>query len=185
MNREISRQLIHAFAGTIIIASVALLGRELSLLLAALIFFIGLMLSMLVRVGVKADMLESLLKKVQRDYEKHFTGFGALMFFLGMVLLLFFFQRMEVIIGALVVSVYGDAASTLVGKAVGKHKIVGNYTLEGTLGGIIFSFALLSFLFPLHIALIVSVAGMLAELLPIDDNLSIPIVAGTVLSLLL
>ena len=92
MNREISRQLIHAFAGTIIIASVALLGRELSLLLAALIFFIGLMLSMLVRVGVKADMLESLLKKVQRDYEKHFPGFGALMFFLGMVLLLFFFQ---------------------------------------------------------------------------------------------
>ena len=56
--------------------------------------------------------------------------------------------------------------------------------MEGTVGGIIVATIPLLLLFPIHISLITATLGMLAELLPIDDNIGIPHIAATVLTVL-
>jgi len=185
MTVEIRRQIAHAVLGTIVLVILITFGIQFSLLLSGLVFFIFLVGSMLIRLGLKISIIEFILSKFQRNYEKNIPLFGVLTFFLGMTLLLFFFPRMEIVLGALIVGVYGDAASALVGKTIGKHRYIKYYSVEGTLGGIIVSFALLSIIFSWVIALIAAVIGMIAELLPIDDNISIPIVTAIVLTLLL
>jgi dolichol kinase len=88
-------------------------------------------------------------------------------------------------VGALCVAVYGDAASTVFGLGLGKLRTVGKKTIEGTLGGVLASVVFLGFLFEWWVALAAAVAGMLAELLPLDDSFTIPIVSAIALTLLL
>ena len=57
--------------------------------------------------------------------------------------------------------------------------------MEGTVGGIVVATIPLLLLFPIHVSLITATLGMLAELLPIDDNIGIPHIAAAVLTLLL
>lgn len=82
-----------------------------------------------------------------------------------------------------------DSASALVGKAFGKTKLFGGAkSLEGSLGGLAVGFAaaLACGVRP-GAALAAALAGSLAELLPttplVNDNLTIPAVAATVLVL--
>jgi len=82
------------------------------------------------------------------------------------------------------VAVFGDAASTVFGLKFGKHKIAGKKTLEGTLGGIAASAFFLLFIFQWPVALAAATIGMIAELLPFDDNFTIPIAVGIMLAIL-
>ncbi|MFH1586688.1 MAG: hypothetical protein ABID38_02435 [Candidatus Diapherotrites archaeon] len=182
---ELRRQLIHVIAGSAVIWFVLFLGRTNALLLASLIFLIGLIISILLKWGYKIPIASDLVKVAGREKEKSFPAIGALMFFSGIILTMAFFQDLNVIIGALVVAVYGDGASTLIGKAIGKIKTIGGLTLEGTIGGMIVSFLLLAGIFDLVPALWAAIFGMASEMLPIDDNVSIPIVAAIVLTILL
>lgn len=185
MYDEIKRQLVHAFFGTVLILLIIYFGRIITLEIACLAFSTGIVLSVLVKRGVKLPVIDYFVEKCGRKQEKHFPGYGAIIFFLGMIIILFFFQDLNVIIGAMVVAVYGDAASTIMGKSFGRYSIVKPYTIEGTVAGIIVSFAtLVLFLNPLS-AFVTALIGMSAEMLPIDDNLSIPIVSAVVLTLLI
>ncbi len=182
---ELRRQLIHVVAGSTVIWCVLFLGRINALLLASLIFLLGLIISILLKWGYKIPIASDLVKVAGRDKEKQFPAIGALMFFSGIILTMAFFQDMGVILGALIVAVYGDGASTLIGKAIGSIKTIGGLTLEGTVGGMIVSYLLLTGIFNLVPALGAAIFGMLSEMLPIDDNLSIPIVTAIVLSILI
>ncbi len=185
MANEIRRQFIHLFFGSIIILLVALLGRFNALLLSSILFFSGLLTSYLIKKGIKIPLINLIIPTVERQHEIRMPGYGALLFLLGLILLLFFFPNEKIVIGALIVAVYGDAFSTIVGVTVGRTKTISPYTLEGTIGGIVASFFLLVPLFPAHIAFITAFIGMLAEIMPINDNLSIPIISAIVLTLLL
>lgn len=185
MKAENRRQFFHFLFGSGIIALVATKGIEASLLVISLAFLAGLAISYAIKKGVKIPLLLGFVKKVERDYEKKLPGKGALLFFLGAIAtMLLFRQQPLVILGALVVAVYGDAASTVFGLRFGKHRIAGKKTLEGSLGGIAASLFFLLFLFQWPIALAAATIGMLAELLPFDDNFTIPIAAGVILSIL-
>jgi dolichol kinase len=181
---EMRRQIFHAIIGSIAIAVVLYAGRINAMLFTGIVFLIGCLISLLIMKEARLPIISSALKYFGRENEKCLPGKGALMFALGLFLLLMLFQRIEIIIGAMVVAVYGDAASTFVGKSIGRIKIWQEYTLEGTLGGIAVSALLLMFLFPIHVAILGAAIGMLAELLPIDDNISIPLVAATALTVL-
>ena len=186
MNKDVEmrRQVFHAVIGSIAIAVFLYAGRTNAMLFTGIIFLIGCLISLLIMREAKLPIISSALKYFGRENEKHLPGKGALMFALGLFLLLMLFQRTEIIIGAMVVAVYGDAASTFAGKSIGRIRIWQEYTLEGTLGGIAVSALLLMFLFPVYVAIAGAVVGMLAELLPIDDNISIPLVAATAITLL-
>ena len=184
MPNEIRRQFIHLFFGSIIILLIALLGRFNALLLCSIGFLFGFFLSYLIKKWQKMPLIH-FISHVERPNEVKIPGYGALLFVLGLILTLFFFPNEKIILGALIVAVYGDAFSTIVGVTIGRIKTISPYTLEGTVGGIIASFVLLVPFFHPQIAFITACVGMLAELLPINDNLSIPIVSAIVLTLLL
>jgi len=185
MKTEIRRQIFHVIVGTAAILFLLYFGRLNAMILFGILFLLGLIVSLLVRKGFKIPVIEHALKYFGREKEHALPGKGALMFALGIFLVSMLFQRTEIIVGALMVATYGDAASAIVGKSIGKTKIWENYTLEGTVGGIVVATIPLLLLFPIHVSLITATLGMLAELLPIDDNIGIPHIAAAVLTLLL
>jgi len=84
-----------------------------------------------------------------------------------------------------------DCLSTLGGRLIGKHRIVGNKTIEGSLVFLVSAFLMaLIFINPV-LALIGSATAMFAELVPgislfrkssiVDDNLLIPLIASVAL----
>ena len=184
MKAEFRRQFIHFLFGSFFIALVAVLGIPGSLFILCIAFLAGLVFSYAIKKGAKIPVLTHIVQRVERDYEKHLPGKGALLFFLAAIITIPLFQRQEIVLGALCAVVYGDSASTVFGKKFGRHIIAGKRTWEGTTAGFLAALFFLSFLFPLQIAIATALIGMLAELLPFDDNFTIPIVTGLVLLLL-
>ncbi len=185
MKVELRRQFVHLLFGSAFVALVAVLDVEKTLLITSAAFVVGLLLSYAIKKGVKIPLIQQVMERVERDYEKKLPGKGALLFFLGAIVTMLLFQQQRIVLAALCVAIYGDAASTVFGIRLGKHRIAGKKTLEGTLGGILASFFFLSFIFHWQLALIAAVVGMLAELLPVDDNFTIPIAVGLTLSILI
>jgi len=185
---ELKRQLIHLFAGLAAIAIVLLIGALNSLFVFAGVFFIGLVISDLIKRGCNIPFCREIVRHVQREHEKHLPGKGALVLALAIVVLLalnvIYFQNEKIIIGALVVLAVGDSVAPIVGMKFGKLKI-GKRSVEGTIAGIIASFLVLSFLFAPQTAFIAATFGMLAEFLPTDDNFAIPVVSAFALKLLI
>ena len=184
MKTEARRQFIHFLFGSFFIALIAVIGVAQGFFVIAACFGIGLLVSVLLKRGIRIPLLLHIVQRVERDYEKHLPGKGALLFFLAAIITIVLFREKAIVLGALGVAVYGDAASTVFGLRFGKHKIAMKKTLEGTIGGIAASLFFLSFLFQWSIALAAAVIGMLAELLPFDDNFTIPITSGIVLTIL-
>jgi len=183
--KEILRKLIHILFGTIIICLVAFFGVERVLPLIVFCFIAGAIISVLISKHSYVPLFSEIVRNVERHYEDKLPGQGALLFFLGTIITMAVFRDFQVVFGALIVLVYGDGFSSLIGQSIGRTRIVGNYTLEGTLFGMLVPAFLLSFFFPMHVAILASVIGMLAEFLPVEDNLTIPIATGLVLSFLL
>tara|TARA_Y100000310_G_scaffold335413_1_gene417410 strand:+ start:356 stop:853 length:498 start_codon:yes stop_codon:yes gene_type:complete len=164
---------------------VAILGVQRALIITAVLFFFGVIASYLLRRGIILPGLFHMVGLVEREHEKELPGKGALIFFLGAIFLMLIFKEQLIVIGALCVAVYGDAASTLFGLRFGKHRIAGKKTIEGVLGGILVSLLFLGVLFEPWIALVTAITGMVSELLPFDDSFTIPLTAAIVLTLLL
>ena len=185
MRQEIQRQSLHVIFGSCFIALAVVFDLWIAhtILIAGL--GIGMIASYLIIKGVRLPGLEPIVNRAQREHEKEIPGKGALMLFFGAVVLMALFWDKAIVVGALGVAVYGDAASTLFGIKFGNHRLVGKKTVEGTLGGILVSLLFLGLLFEWWVALIAAIAGMAAELLPFDDSLTMPIAVAIALTLLL
>ena len=78
----------------------------------------------------------------------------------------------------------GDSVAAIVGERFGHRRIVRRKTVEGFAAGLTAAFIFASFLVPPFIALLGAVGGMIMELLDVpDDNLTMPIVAGALMTL--
>jgi dolichol kinase len=181
---ELRRQFIHFLVGNIFLALVLLLGvfRTFEITVACLL--LGLIISMLIKTGYKIPLFYQIVQKVEREHEKEWPGQGAILFFISAIIVMLVFQSQLIVLGALAALIYGDSASTVFGIKFGKHKLIGKRTVEGTVAGILAMLPILIVLFPIQVAVITAIIAMAAELLPINDNFTIPIAAAIVLKAL-
>jgi dolichol kinase len=180
---EITRQSIHFLLGIFYLILLFTLPLEICSSLIGGIALLGLSFSlMLSKQLIKFKPLLWVIKKLSRAGELAKAGEPALWFTLGTALVILLFPSREIAIGALIVLTFGDSISTIVGRIWGRTIIRGWRTLEGSAAGVIFAAIALSFIFPIHIALIASAVGMMGEFLPFEDNVTIPLLAALALS---
>lgn len=178
--------MLHLLFGCITILILVNFGIMFSLLFSSLGLLIGSIVSFLLKQGKRFPVIDFFLEQAEREQEKHFPGKGAITLFIGKILThIIFFDNPTIVLGALIVLVFGDFTSTLAGKLFGKYKLIGKRTLEGSSAGFIVSFIYLSLIFEIPIAFLTAMIGMLAEFIPFEDNITIPLISGLVLSLLL
>ncbi len=155
------------------------------------------MLSIITIMFVTVDFLRSRVEGIKELFELFFSSMlrkheldgkmtGATWVLIGSTLTVYLFEKDIAILALLFMSV-GDTVAALVGQQFGKIKI-GDKTIEG-FAGAFFSCLAISYFFP-TLTWINRLAGSLSagliELSPIsiDDNLKIPIVSGTVMTLI-
>jgi dolichol kinase len=104
-------------------------------------------------------------------------------------LLFFFGNDLRLVLAALSITVFADTAAALIGKKFGKCRITKRKSLEGTSAFFIAALVCIIYFYPpnhANLAFIIGTAiiASLAELLPINDNVDVPIITGIALRLL-
>ena len=178
------RQFLHLLFGTVFIALIVFFGQRLCLAILIACFLIGIVFSLAIKAGIKIPVFYHLVEKVEREHEKELPGQGAVLFFASAIIVLLLFPSPIISIGALCCLIFGDSASTIFGIKFGRHKLVGKRTLEGTTAGILAMLPFLLVLFPAPVAIVTAIIAGLSELLPINDNFTIPIAAAVTLTIL-
>ena len=140
------------------------------------------------------EKLTKLFGPIMRRSEK--LSFSGLPFYaLGAGLTIFLFKE-EIAVMSILYLVFADPIASIVGVYMGKDRLLPNKTLQGTVAAFV-TCLLASLVFAWIIGLkspnliiflfFGAIVGALSELLSafnIDDNLTIPVVSGAVLSLL-
>ncbi|MEE9220296.1 MAG: hypothetical protein V3U34_02040, partial [candidate division NC10 bacterium] len=110
---------------------------------------------------------------------------GATYYFLACWFTILMFER-TIAIAALLILACADTAASVVGQAVGGYRIGQRKTLAGTVAFLITAcLVMLPFFSPATSFLVASIAAVTEVLpLPVDDNVTIPLVAGISLTLL-
>ena len=189
--RELHRKLFHLIMGVV---TVALIYYEiLSAFAIFLIIIVGILLSFLTK-RVRLPIISLFVDHFERDTQKSsFPGRGAIFFFVGALLALKLFDK-NIALASIMVLTLGDSISHMVGAQYGKMRNIfngdSNKLLEGTLAGTIVGFLGALIFVPVPEAFLGCLAAMIAEVMKIDfkekiidDNMIIPLVAGTVMLL--
>jgi len=118
--------------------------------------------------------------------QKSFSGSTTILF---AALLVYLFYDLPVAAAAMIIIVLGDTAAAIIGRLIGKIRLRNNKSLEGTLAFVIFATAgvLLVPGLEIQIGIIGALTGALFEALPIpiDDNISVPLVAGGLMQIII
>jgi len=188
---EIGRQLIHLLIGLIIILSYLIIEKSVLLLILLFILILAI-ISSIVSKNVKIPFIGFLLARFERDHNKNFPGKGFIFFMGGAMLVIKIFSQ-DIALMSLIVLTFGDSVSTLAGLFGGKYKRdpFNKYkSLYGTIAGILVSFLIGLLVVNAFESAIASIMGMVAEAISLklgeqeaDDNLIVPMVAGTALYL--
>jgi dolichol kinase len=184
---ELGRKAIHLF-GLVVPLGMMVVPPGVTRWLLVAFFLISVAIDLLRRGDSSlAIAIRRLLGPVLRPHElSRFSG-GTYILAAGALCSLLF--TLPVAVAALIAIILGDTAAVFVGRYLGRIRIGGSKTLEGSLG--FFAAALLGILWmsqlPIHVKVIGSAAAAFTEALPLplDDNLTVPLVAGTVMTLLL
>lgn len=184
---ELKRQLFHILLGAAIVVLLMLEFINKEIILAAII--IGLVLSYLskkARVPLIYDLLELFERKEVLD---KFPGKGLIFYLIGSYIVLLLFPK-DIAMASIMVLALGDSISHLFGLHFGKtkHPLSKTKLLEGTIAGFIAGFIGALFFVGLLEAFFASLAAMVAEAVEIrigaeqvDDNLIVPLVAGSII----
>jgi len=183
---ELIRQMIHISSFLVTLVSKYFLGIHIavSLIFAVTMLYIA---SEFARVqGAKFSIVSAITWKAARKPELYEFATAPILFALGIMVSLVLFPE-PVNYASVAILTFGDGFATIFGKKFGKTVVPFNKgkRLEGSVFGFAFAFlGALIFLNP-EKALIGAVVGMLIEVLPlpIDDNLTIPLVTGLALTL--
>jgi len=186
-SNEITRKILHLFASIIPLGYVWFIPDK-----EIMIFILG-------GLSLFALLLESSRKKwdvVETLFEKHFNFMlrqsefdggltGATWLLFGSTITLFLFP-IQIAVPALLFLTVGDTFAAIVGKGFPIGKIR-DKTLSGTFAGIVTSSGAalwINQLLPADIIILGAVAAMLVEIAPIpmNDNLTIPLTGGLVMS---
>lgn len=186
---EIRRQVVHVILGTSIIILTLLIPSYISWILLFVII-ITFSLSVL-QLKFKLNFLYTLLFYFERkEYREKFPFKGALFYLIGCLLALKLFS-FNTALASIAILTFGDSTSHIIGK-IGNRKNPLNpeKNMEGTLMGILAGTLAGSFFAPFVLSLVASSIAMVFEALyfrlleGVDDNITIPLISGTVIFLL-
>ena len=187
---EWNRQLFHIFLGIAI--AVLLLYDFIDQKIILIIIIVGLILSYLSK-KIRIPVLYNLLEIFERKEEiRKFPGKGTIFYFIGVYIVLLLFPK-DIAMASIMVLALGDSVSHLFGLHFGKtkHPLSKTKFLEGTIAGFVAGFiGALVFAKPIE-AFFASFAAMIVEAIEIkigtqqiDDNLIVPLIAGSVIWLI-
>jgi len=183
MEKEYIRQLIHASGIFIVFLSWFLNPTILILICIIIVIFVEL----LFRIDRYRNIfaISTFLDRCKRKKDEK----GFVYFFLGIILTIYFFQfNIAVVNAAIIILLFGDSASTIIGKKYGKRHLPFNKqkTIIGTLAFFIVAFIGASTQLPVLPALIGAVSGAITEAYsPIDDNIPIPLISAFAMSIII
>ena len=191
MVKELRRKSVHLFAMIIPILYMIVPRRE-SLLILAVCAFISILLDLLkyYEKGFRRLFLRVAGNMLRRREFKRFTSSSYIL--CAALVSIVAFDRW-VAVSVLTFIVLGDFAAAIFGRRFGKHKTVGNKTLEGSLAFFIaaytgaIAFKLITGIDAPWPALFTgALTATVVEALPlgIDDNLTVPILTGVLLQLM-
>ena len=183
---------MHVSVGLLLIVMVYF--QILSNLALFLLIIAGFLLSFICKYA-HLPFFSFMLKMFEREEQKSsFPGKGMLFLFIGALLVLKLFEE-RIALAAIIILVLGDSVSHLYGAKFGRTKNIFNghskKLFEGTIAGTIFGFLGAAFFVSIPEAIVASFCAMVAEVIKIDfndhtldDNLVVPLVAGTVIFLM-
>ncbi len=180
---EIKRKIVHL--ATLVVPVGYGLTSEETVILFLVPFFLALLLVDLLRhfhSGMASLFRKYFFGRVLREEEKP-ALMGATYFIFSTILTILLFPK-SIAIASILILIVSDTAAALTGKGIGRIKIFGK-TLEGSLAFLVTSL-LIVWAYPHLDRLSGSLAALgaaLVEILPIriNDNLSIPLVAGAIM----
>ena len=175
-NRELKRKAIHLTFGIIILSLIIFLGAEISTKLVTLSLIFGVIISILIIKKIKIPLIQKIILSVERDDERKFPGKAAIYFLAATLIVMTLFKdEPTIIITALSIQIFADTTAALIGMQFGKRKVFRKKTLEGSIGFFIIAFICISIFYPTHVAIISAIIATLVEILPLDDNLFVPL----------
>ncbi|MBU0460672.1 MAG: SEC59/DGK1/VTE5 family protein [Nanoarchaeota archaeon] len=189
---EVGRQVIHLLVGVVTVLLIHF--NILSSLAILAVIVIGLLASFICK-RTWLPGFSFFLNHFERGNQKtQFPGKGLIFFFIGVLLVVELFDK-DIALAAIMILALGDSVSHLVGEKYGKIKNIfnwkGNKLLEGTLAGTFAGFVGAMIFVSWQMAFLGSFVAMVAEVIKIDfndntldDNLVVPLIAGTVMFLL-
>jgi dolichol kinase len=181
MKKELLRQLIHASGVFIVVLSYFLKPDALILISIALLVLIVI----LFQIHKKHHIF--FFSYIFRRCTRHDDERGFIYFFIGIIITLIIFQfNMPIANAAILILVFGDSISTIIGKKWGKHKIPfqNEKTLEGSLAFFMVGLLVALTQVPFTTAFLGVIFGALTEAYsPIDDNITIPLICASVMSI--
>ncbi len=133
-----------------------------------------------------ADLFFRILAPLLRSHERKGAVTGATYYLVSAFLCILFFVKTLAIV-CIFFMVLGDMAAALVGKMWGRTKILGKKSLEGSTACFIVCVAIALVKLNPIIAIVGAFVATLVELipLPIDDNLTVPLISGAVMHFLM
>jgi dolichol kinase len=176
------RKLFH-LTGSIIPVIYLLTDKQTALIVAAGLFFMDIVLETM---RIKGLMNVTLIEKSMKKEESNRLS-GSFFYILSGLITILVFEK-NIAVSSLFVLSIADPLSSLLGSRFGRVRLFGK-SLEGTMTFFAISFLILRiFSFSIPVAAVAAVIASLTELFssrPIDDNLSIPIVTASALTLLI
>ncbi len=193
LSQEIIRQLLHASA-----VSIPLLWFWDSswhfpiYLLIGSLTFLFILSEVLRSYGIQIPFISKMVLAAGREDEIDHYVLSPLYFAAGVTLPLILFGTLffltHIAVASVIAFLIGDAFSTIGGNFLGRHHYPFNptKTIEGTLIGFSAAFCVLLLVVSPISALLTSVIAAIIELLPLrlDDNLAVPLLTATILTLI-
>ena len=183
MDREILRQLIHASGIFILVLGIFLKPEALIFLCIIMIIFAEMMfiLDKYHHIPIFSTILDNCKRKEDER--------GFLYFFIGIIATLYFFSfNMAIANAGILMLLFGDSASTIIGRRFGSHKLPFNVdkSVEGSLAFVAVGFLSALSLLPILPSLIGALAGTLTEAYsPIDDNIPVPLISALAITVVI
>jgi len=188
LKQELLRKLIH-LSSFWIVGLIWVCPRLLAIILLSLVSVVVLMAEYEThKNSLCARIYRFLFSPVLREKESNSSfGFSGAPYVLLAALILVMVMKRPVAMFALSVLLLSDTMAALVGRAIGRHKLIGKKTWEGTCAFLIAGFVVCwifnwGFGLPLVRSMLGVCLGCLGDLfndkLHIDDNLSIPLLAA-------
>ena len=167
-------------------------------LLSPLALFLSIIAGVLISIiskRVSLPLFSFFLERFEREAQKKsFPGKGMIFFFTGALLVVKLFPK-DIALASIMVLALGDSISHIFGEEFGQTKNIFNgkskKLLEGTIAGTIAGFLGAALFVPTTEAFLGAAIAMIAEVIKIDlndntidDNIIVPLVAGTIMLLL-